>query len=258
MTHHSLQPRSDSPRGFTIIELLVVISIMAIVIGTTSAAIAGMVRSNARESASNQIAAALNGARGLALRDGTDTAVLIEGTTDEPQLTVRILLRSDLANDVTAGRVRFVPRNDEAGEVLPSFIQVLGKNKAAEVVGASTPLWLGPSNTPATSSSTFVKPLIVWFDADGTLKNRPAGSGAIYYDRPGGTLGVVDAGEDVVPVPLLAIFDMRDYEEDELNSGNPLYADSTDAERNNFIRNASNNDRSILIFNRYTGNLMKR
>ncbi len=159
--------RLGATRGFTLVELVGVMVVMAIIAGAAVPAISGV--SRARERADRDSAAAsLRLARALAVASGTPHAARFAG----PGEAVRVERLSPISGSPE-------PAVDPLGELVPAPIV---RADAATTVGGR----------PVTAGG-----LRVWFDADGTpleVGSDPVGGEAA--DEP--VIVLFDSGERLV------------------------------------------------------------
>ncbi len=114
--------------GFTLIELLVVFVIMGVLLSLAPTALHRLAPGIEMKAAAREVAGLLREARGLAIRDNRETAVIIDtadrnyrlGTGDRPHelneaLTVSLVTAVSEQVDETAGRIRFFPDGTSTG-----------------------------------------------------------------------------------------------------------------------------------------------
>ncbi|MEQ9453100.1 MAG: type II secretion system protein [Phycisphaeraceae bacterium] len=120
------QPATNTPRrrGFSLIELLVVITIILVLAATTVGTIITVMRANNVGNAVNAINAQANTARSIALRDATETALIFRfAPSESDRVTLHIAQRTNPdANPGTAPI--FQPIDDRAPTRLPEGARI--------------------------------------------------------------------------------------------------------------------------------------
>ena len=123
-----LQPRSPRPRGVTLLELLVVLTLMAFIVAIALPTFGDGVSTSALKSAAREVAAGLRYARGQAIAQRTEALLVLDVAartfTLPPDVRVhrlpeRIELKlftaqNDLVSD-NVGAVRFFPDGGSTG-----------------------------------------------------------------------------------------------------------------------------------------------
>ncbi|HEY1503469.1 MAG TPA: GspH/FimT family pseudopilin, partial [Stellaceae bacterium] len=74
----TLHPRLTDPRGFTLIEMLVVLTITALIVGLALPRLTGTEEKASLRTASHQVAAGLRNTRSLAMASGRTAAFVID------------------------------------------------------------------------------------------------------------------------------------------------------------------------------------
>lgn len=272
-------PHSHRARpAFTIIEMLVVISIIAVLLGLSAPILRLILRGNALDSGQNAVSAALQSARAIAKRDQTDTAVVISINGDG-YTTVRVCKRNDdpgTCNDTTnylaaavTDMIGFTDVDQRQAERLPGQIRVAGPdfaNTSAQQGAAATDTqWRLPGMLPNNNAAFKVgvkTNICVWFGPDGTVRTSDplTGKRNIYYDDPQSTANICDYPKDflLTPVPMLVVYDRRDLA-DATSGGQDDEFTLGDATRDGWINNppATATTPRVLMFNRYSGTLMR-
>jgi len=270
----SISNLSNHHRGFTLVELLVVLGIVSLVVGITVPFVGGIGRSGNMESSINTISAALNVTRAIAIREGRETALLFStGEGDQP-VQIRIVMKNaDHYSGGTAGHRNnwgFSNFDDRAPDSLG-----LGIGVAAPNFSLASPVWTEPAlrqnpstsnNWGADSNSTVFPDANRWlgvrFGVDGSvLTVGPSESNYVYFfDRDGNTditYGTgVNAKTGEIPilwVPMLAIFDKRDSDKRPVGMSLNTWLNQLTSSSDSMQGKPRN-----LSFNRYSGMLQKR
>ncbi|MCX5658753.1 MAG: prepilin-type N-terminal cleavage/methylation domain-containing protein [Planctomycetota bacterium] len=243
-------------RAFTLIELLMVVAVISILLASSVPLVRAVLQANALDSGLNQVSAALNTARAVALRDGTDAAVFVLGNPSDGRVNLRIV---KFTGTITgAGKMRFTDLDDRPPERLPLNIGIRGYSPTPIALpGARTTNWTVPApfaydpNTPGALQSTVY--FAVWFGSDGTTRtSTPAGVSTIEYQPvAGGLTPVLDAQ----PVPLLLIYD--DHAFGEYFAGLAPATPTID----NWITDPGISTKTtirLVNFNRYSGLIVNR
>lgn len=259
--------------AFTIIEMLVVISIIAVLLGLSAPVLRLILRGNALDSGQNAVSAALQSARAIAKRDQTDTAVVISINGDG-YTTVRVCKRNNDAGTAAAGFLAsgttdmgFADVDQRQAERLPSQIRVAGPDFANTTASqgntATDTQWRLPGMIDANPAFVASKrtDICVWFGPDGTVRTSDplTGKRNIYYDDPQSTANTCDGADFLLtPVPMLVVYDRRDMA-DATTSGQDDEFTLGDATRDGWINNppATATTPRLLMFNRYSGTLMR-
>jgi len=116
---------ADQESGFTLLEMLVAITIAAIVLGVSAPAMQRLYKSSQYHGAVNDVVTLLSSARYLAIRSGSNEDVLINPQTREitlgdnikalpKSLQVEVLGSGELNRD-GAGVIRFYPDGGSSG-----------------------------------------------------------------------------------------------------------------------------------------------
>ncbi len=121
-----MSPRSQG--GFTLIELLVVLLIMGALISLAPAAFHRIAPGLEMKAAAREVAGLLREARGLAIRDNRETAVIVDteqkvyrlgqgarGHVLSAALQVSLVTAASEQLDDTRGRIRFFPDGTSTG-----------------------------------------------------------------------------------------------------------------------------------------------
>lgn len=258
MSHASRFPtqRLRAIRAFTLVELLVVIAVIAILLATSVPLVRAVLQANALDNGLNQVSAALNSARAIALRDGTDAAVFFVGGPDG-RVNLRIV---KFTGTITGtGRMQFTDLDDRPPERLPLNIGVRGYSATSFTPVASpvtnwsvpAPLTYDPRPDSTDQSTTYVA---VWFGADGTTRtSTSAGVESLEYLPVTG--GTTTLQRLAVPVPLLLVYDHRAY--GEYFAGLSPATPSID----NWIQDPNISTKTtirLVNFNRYSGLIVNR
>ena len=116
--------------GFTLIELLVTMGIIAIIAGITVVGIRAVTEGSKLASARNTVTAALDNARGLAMRDNTIVAIVFRAKLINDEKQVIEVVTAKFAGDTYSndGNLfdRFVVIPDVAARDLPEGIKIAG------------------------------------------------------------------------------------------------------------------------------------
>lgn len=156
MNHHPsnlMRTRRDR-RGFTIIELLVVISIILIAVVAILPSFGRLIESNNYASSINAVTATLGAARTRAVKDGLRTGVVFLWDAKEERMTLQIIQQfgtgsGSLTNQVTTPSPRssnngyaevFIPALGFAPVELPKGMGVFGLSSAMETGDPETTL----------------------------------------------------------------------------------------------------------------------
>lgn len=160
-------------RGFSLVELLIVIGVILALVVTTLPAFRSIRESNRESGSLNALGAAFNTARALAIRDGRDTAVLVRFDTKR-QVTSLQLVQVDITlseadpgggGERMTGASVFVPVEGQAPIELPRGAGVYGYGYGASRDSRSG----GPANPNERAS---------WFADLGLLYRSSSGQRA--------------------------------------------------------------------------------
>ncbi len=174
-------------RSFTLTELLAAMAIIAIIAGVTAISVRTIARDAKLSSASNTIAAALDTARGLAIRDNKLTVLVFRPRLDGSsrqyiELVTAHWTGESHPNVPNIGVVdRFVPVPGVNVRRLPNGIGVAGPQYG----GAMDHIWQTCSYFPGITTGEPAGALLgIMFTSDGTIamRNAVSDSQRIYLD----------------------------------------------------------------------------
>lgn len=210
ITRQRLQHRRGTPhpRAFSLIELLVVVSIIAVIAATSIGGILSLMRANAVGNAVNVITAQASTARSIALRDGKDTLLVIrhangpDTSTSSYDTNARVTL--SIAQISGTGAVsrhpvvtNFQTIQDRAAVTLPAGVRVITKPTSISTQ------WIAPSQR----DEDIYQDIVVWFAPNGSVTyvdpQSVSGSSVALVDAP-----TPDLQLDAI-APYLFVFDDR-------------------------------------------------
>ena len=126
-------------RGFTLVELLVVIGVMLILVVTTLPAFRALQDSGRVSGAINAVSSTMAAARSLAVREGRDVAVMFRFDPDRQVCSMELLVQEalvyDAGNSLGAATV-FVPVAGQSPVELPAGAMVFGYGYGASRVSS--------------------------------------------------------------------------------------------------------------------------
>lgn len=287
MIHHLRQhtpARRPARRGraFTILELLIAISVMVILMLVAAPFLGAMQEGIAMSSAENSIKVAVTSARAYATRpiefqrtnwsdlgystsyDGRrgsydGTVVIFIWDSDNARVEIRILQNDETVEDASNG----IPFELQTSPIRNAYTEIAGRDPiylpgeigvAGIRRGGDAEMW----------SQNFA----VRYDNDGSLISRGTGSnehGWVYFDHEeDGTISSASQGgtypDSAASVVAVAIFDIRDFQlETDIAYPWGYWDDLPSTTRNtihDYIRDPDKTE--ILYFSRYTGGVMSR
>jgi len=261
-------------RGFTLVELMVVIFIIAALAVIAAPAVTAMLRGNAQSHAVNLIRAQLATARSVAISQHRQAGVIFfeESTYYMPhgsvntdrtamQLIVESADQSAVTSDNAIGNTVFVYHSRDR-EYLPAGIQIATLND-------------DPNKMVTTSKVGGSTSRIILFDANGqlVLRNRivrpdlgssPAANVDPYpwaygdwlkeKDKTNGAWGAPNENSDYVGVsaPALLIYNDKEFS-NYCKSSAYLSAEKKDVAASDWVQRHAD----VLVVNAYTGNLIR-
>lgn len=269
-------------RAFTILELLIAVSVIMILILITAPFLSAMQEGIAMSSAENSIKVAVTSARAYATRpiefqrtnwsdygystsyDGRKgnydgTVVIFVWDSEAARVEIRILQNDETVEDASNG----IPFELQTSPIRNAYTEIEGRDPiylpgqvgvAGIRRGGDAEMW----------SQNFA----VRYDNDGSLISRGTGSnehGWVYFDSvKDGTISSASQGgtypDSAASVVAVAIFDIRDFIQTTGISYPWGYWDNLpSSERNtihDYIRDADKTE--ILYFSRYSGGVMSR
>jgi prepilin-type N-terminal cleavage/methylation domain-containing protein len=268
-------------RGFTLIELMVVIGIIVILLGITVFAVAAMAKDSKQSSAVNAVQSALGKARALAMQRGEPVLIAFLPHVDEdyehPHIVYAAYSGQSYINDTGTFRQlvdRFIPLTGLETDSLPRGIKVAAPWYAVGDA-ASDQVWIAASSIVAIANNGEVPGAIVavMFDADGSVitENARSDSTRIFLDvnndgmqQYGGaavdpasfsdTFAQIEEADEVYLsfAPFIAVYDDDEAREFK-DPGDWNNGATKDTELTQYIDEFA--DR--LHFNRYTGVVMR-
>ncbi len=167
------QPESDQ-RAFTLIELLVSMAIIAIIAAVTVIGVRTVAEDAKISSAKNTIAAVLDNARGLAMKENTVVMVVFRAKfiNDRTQVVEAVTAKYSGASYVNGGLLgsglvdRFLPIETVAARELPKGIAVAGPHYDTN----RNDLWVASSNLIFNRTGEMAGAILaVMFGPDGTM-----------------------------------------------------------------------------------------
>lgn len=203
------------PRGFTLIELLVVMGIMAVLGVLTTVGYYGIAKDAKLASAKNTVAAVLDNARALAMKNNRIVLVAfrprMDGTSEQYLEAVMCQFSGDSGRVSVSGSWqvvdRFVPIPGTPTRRLPTGIFVAGPR-----FGEDTDFdWAIPSYLPAVNPTTGLgeingQMMGVMFAPDGTAvsRNTATDSARLYVDMNQDGLQQIKGGSiDILALPVI-------------------------------------------------------
>jgi prepilin-type N-terminal cleavage/methylation domain-containing protein len=291
--------RSDSRErkrtGFTLIELLVVMGIIAVLGVLTTLSYRGIAKDAKLSSGKNTVAAVLDNARGLAMKNNRIVLVAfrprLEAYNKQRVEVVACQWSGESARVQVGGSWqvvdRFVPVSGVPSRLLPEGIKIAGPSYGSDADAS----WMALSHLPKINQTTGVgeapgEIISVMFAPDGTTISRNTASDSartfVDFDNDGGQdwggatvdyfspIGSaqfngqyfehrLDNDEPYVDVaPFIAVFDDDEAREiyDPTQWDNNVNAAAYTTRINNYSQFIANNVDPIY-FNRYTGVAMK-
>lgn len=147
-----MSARRSAAAGFTLVELLVTVTLLAVAIAIGVPSFTSFQRNSELSSTTNTLLAAINAARGEAMKRGMNAMVVPADGADWASGWV-VFVDRDRSLDFDAGRDILI----QNGEPLPAYLTVSGNNSAAD------------------------DPPYILFDASGYSKLKAGGFGALAF-----------------------------------------------------------------------------
>jgi len=278
----ALSPRERGRRGFTLIELMVVIGIIVILLGITVFAVAAMAKDSKQSSAVNAVQSALGKARALAMKRGEPVLIAFLPHVDEdyehPHIVYAAYSGQSYINDTGTFRQlvdRFILVTGLEQDSLPRGMKVAAPWYAVGDA-ASDQVWIAASSIGAIAPPNNEAPgyiVAVMFDADGSVitENARSDSTRIFLDVNNDGMQQF-GGVAVDPVNFADTFAQIEEDDEVYLSFAPFIAVYDDDEAREFYdasdwNNGATKDTELtqyidefadrLHFNRYTGVVMR-
>lgn len=276
---------TSARRGFTLIELMVVIGIIVILLGITVFAVAGLAKDSKQSSAVNTVQSALGKARALAMKRGEPVLIAFMPHVDDDYEHLQVvyaafsgesIVHFALGSPPSPGVVdRFIPITGQKPEPLPRGIKVAAPWYAVgDNAGDST--WIAASSFNAIASNGEAPGTIVavMFDRDGSVvtRNSRTDSARIYIDHNNDGLQHFDGTDydpDSFPDSFVQVTDLDEsylsfapfisvYDDDEAREFAPDVTQWSNGGTKDFdLTQYIDEFADRLHFNRYTGVVMR-
>lgn len=278
--HAQSRPRAAGlPRAFTLIELMISVSIIVILMLLAVPFLSAMQQDMAMSGAENAIKAAVTSARGYADRaiefdEGTydGAAIIFRWNETKERMEMVLLENSGAVIDTTSGdpfETTNNNHNDAYAEIsgrepiiLPGTIGVVGLRRGGSGNGYIT--FIGPATYNSETDTGSGGGFAVRFDENGVLQsfggNDNQKTGWVFYDKNfdgSFSFSSNDSSYSAASVPAIIVFDLKEFVTDSRTSGIDWpFTTSTSSSLASFL-----NDPEVatpMFFSRYTGTVMQR